>query len=93
MSVHSSGKKGSGLVKRVPVYQAPMGSNPMSGDITPGRKGKLMATVPSFQADSGKSLIGAVKVGGRTRKSSSRSMKDVQRVQQKAGLTNQGYGI
>ncbi len=82
-----------GLVKRVPVYQAPMDSNPMKGDIKRSSRGKLNKTVPSYQADSGKDMIGTVKVGGRTTKAKSRSMKDVQRIKQKAGLTNQGYGI
>ena len=93
MSIHKAGKKGSGLVKRVPVYQSPMDSNLMHGDIRHSSRGKLVQRSPSFQASSGKSLIGGVHVGGRTMKSRHKSMKDVQRIHQKAGLTNQGYGI
>lgn len=82
-----------GLVKRVPVYQADGTHNPMKGDITRSNRGKLTQQIPAFQAESGKSLIGKVKVGGKTTKSKTRSMKDVQRIKQKAGLTNKGYGI
>lgn len=82
-----------GLVKRVPVYQADGTHDPMKGDINPGTKGKLQKTVPSFQADSGKDMIGDVHVGGKTTKAKGRGMKDVQRIKQKAGLTNKGYGI
>ncbi len=82
-----------GLVKRVPVYQADGTHNPMKGDIEHSSRGKLVKQVPSFQADSGKDMIGKVKVGGRTTKSRSRSMQDVKHIRQKAGLTNQGYGI
>ena len=93
MSVHKSGKKGSGLVKRVPVYQSAMDSNPLKGDISHSGKGKLVKQVPSFQAAMGKNMIGDVHVGAKTPKSHAGSMPDVQRITQKAGLTNQGYGI
>lgn len=93
MSVHKAGKKGEGLVKRVPVYQSPMDSNPMHGDIKHSGRGRLIRHIPSFQASMGKSLIGGVHIGGRTRKARAKPMKDVQRIHQKAGLTNQGYGI
>ena len=83
----------SGLVKRVPVYQAPMDSNPMKGDIQRSSRGKLKKTVPSYQADSGKDMIGDVHVGKKSTKSRSMPAKDVQKIKQKAGLTNQGYGI
>lgn len=82
-----------GLVKRVPVFQADGTHNPMKGDIQRANKGKLHKEVPSFQANSGKSLIGDVHVGSKTTKAKSRGMKDVQRIKQKAGLTNKGYGI
>ena len=82
-----------GLVKRVPVYQAPMGSNPCNGKQSHPGKGSLKQTVPSYQAESGTDMIGKVKVGAKTAKSKSRSGTDVQKIKQKAGLTNQGYGI
>ena len=82
-----------GLVKRVPVYQASMGSDPCNGKQSHPGRGSLKKTVPSYQADSGKDMIGKVKVGGKTAKSKSRAGKDVQKIKQKAGLTNQGYGI
>ena len=82
-----------GLVKRVPVYQAAMGSDPCDGKFSHGGKGALKKTVPSYQADSGKNMIGTVKVGPKSAKSKSRAGKDVQKIKQKAGLTNQGYGI
>ena len=93
MGPKKSGKKGAGLVKRVPVYQASMDSNPMHGNIRRSGKGRLVKQVPSFQANSGKDMIGTVKVGPRSTKARMGSMKDVQRITQKAGLTNQGYGI
>jgi len=83
----------SGLVKHVPVYQADGTKNPMDGSITHSGKGKLHQEVPSLQADSGKNMIGDVHVGKKATKSKKRGMKDVQRIRQKAGLTNQGYGI
>lgn len=82
-----------GLVKRVPVYQAAMGKNLMGGDIKRSSRGKLSKVVPSYQADSGKDMIGDVHIGGKTTKAKSRGMKDVQKIKQKAGLTNKGYGI
>lgn len=93
MSVHKGGKKGEGLVKRIPVYQSAMDSNPLKGDIRHSGKGKLVQQIPSFQSTMGKNMIGDVHVGGKTAKSKSGSMKDVQRIHQSAGLTNQGYGI
>lgn len=93
MSLHKSGKQGSGLVKRVPVYQSAMDSNPLKGDITHAGKGKLVQQIPSFQASMNKNMIGDVHVGAKTSKAHAGSMKDVQRITQKAGLTNQGYGI
>lgn len=83
----------SGLVKRVPVFQASMGSNPMKGSITSSGKGSVQQSAPDFQADSGKNLIGNASVGARTPKSHALSMPDVQKIKQKAGLTNQGYGV
>ena len=82
-----------GLVKRVPVYQAPMGSDPCDGKHSGPGKGSLKKTVPSYQAASGKDMIGKVKVGPKSTKATSRAAKDVQKIKQKAGLTNQGYGI
>ena len=82
-----------GLVKRVPVYQAPMGSDPCDGTQSHPGKGSLKKCVPSYQADSGKDMIGKVKVGPKSTKSKARAGKDVQKIKQKAGLTNQGYGI
>ena len=81
------------LVKRVPVYQAPMGTDLCKGTFSGAGKGSLKQSAPSYQAASGKCLLGKVKVGKKSAESKSRSMKDVQRVKQKAGLTNKGYGI
>ncbi len=83
----------SGLVKRVPVFQASMGSNPMKGSIVSSGKGSVKQSAPHFQAPSGKSLVGSVNTGSRTPKSRTLSMPDVQKITQKAGLTNQGYGV
>lgn len=81
------------LVKRVPVYQAPMGKNLCDGSQSHPGSGSLKKTVPSYQANSGKNMIGSVKVGGRTTKSTKGSRPGVLATKQKAGLTNQGYGI
>lgn len=81
------------LVKRVPVYQAPMGKNLNDGKQNHPGSGSLKKTVPSYQADSGKNMIGAVNVGAKTTKSTKGSRPGVMATKQKAGLTNQGYGI
>jgi hypothetical protein len=81
-----------GLVTRQPVYQADGNSNPLKGNITKSGKGKLVQKEPAFQADSNKDLTIPLRMNT-VPKSKKLPMKDVQKTKQKAGLTNQGYGI
>ena len=88
------GVKGSTFNQEVPEYQTAQGSGQNEKPAKDTGKSRFNQESPSFQSKQGKSLVSEVKVGAKESPTGhSKPMADVQKIQQKAGLSRKGYGV